>query len=86
MQHLTVQEVQGGVASLEQAKPAGKATIAAVHPQVDKAVKHSPFNVQVTTVSVMTTCLIAGGLSYLNAVLHGVHSRKPHAWWQCTIL
>ena len=64
MQHLTVQEVQGGVASLEQAKPAGKATIAAVHPQVDEAVKHSPFNVQVTTVPVMTTCLIAGGLSH----------------------
>ena len=34
MQHLTVQEVQGGVTSLKQARQVGEAT---------NAVKHSPF-------------------------------------------
>lgn len=64
MQHMSVQEVQGGVTSLKQAKRAGDATIAAVHQQMDEAVKPSPLKLKVMTVPLITTCLIAGGPSH----------------------
>ena len=64
MQHLSVQEVEGGVPTLDQAKPAGKATIAAVHQQMDEAVRPSPFKLKVMTIPLITTGLIAGGSTH----------------------
>lgn len=63
MQHLIVQEEQGGLTDLKLAKPAGDATIAAVHQQMDEAVRPSPFKLKVMTVPVITTCLVADGPS-----------------------